>query len=206
MREDTPSNLHSFHFFKSAKRIIPSHFYFIFSLHGMKIPVVRGVYSLSHHKKKQIENCISLKNEIIEIEVATEAYESASDFIETNSKGLPDYYKTIDLYERSPSLTNILPDSEISDSEMSSNNSEMSFSNNSPGTNEMVIANCGTKIFNDKNKSVVFTGRKVTVKIQDNSPASYRSIFVRPCIFCRHLKQNCTPDCTWSIRYKTFFG
>ena len=206
MRDDTPSNLHSFHFFKSAKRIIPSHFYFIFSLHGMKIPVVRGVYSLSHHKKKQIENCINLKNEIIEIEVATEAYESASDIIETNSKELPDYYKTIDLYERSPSLTNILPDSEISDSEMSSNNSEMSFSNNSPGTNEMVIANCGTKIFNDKNKSVVFTGRKVTVKIQDNSPASYRSIFVRPCIFCRHLKQNCTPDCTWSIRYKTFFG
>ena len=158
----------------------------------MKIPVVRGVYSLSHHKKKQIENRISI-NEIKEVEVATEAYELASDFSETNSKGLPDYYKTIDLYERSPSLTNILPDSEMP-------NSEISFKN------EIVIANCDTKISNDRNKSVVFTGRKVTVKIQDNSPASYRSIFVRPCIFCRHLKQNCTPDCNWSVRYKTFFG
>merc|ERR1712086_787342 len=157
------------------------------SLHGMKIPVVRGVYSLSHHKKKQIENRISI-NEIKEVEVATEAYESVSDISEKNSKGLPDYYKTIDLYERSPSLTNILP------------NSEISFKN------EIVIANCDTKISNDRNKSVVFTGRKVTVKIQDNSPASYRSIFVRPCIFCRHLNKNCTPDCTWSIRYKTFFG
>jgi len=162
------------------------------SLHGMKIPVVRGVYSLSHHKKKQIENRISI-NEIKEVEVATEAYESVSDFSEKNSKGLPDYYKTIDLYERSPSLTNILPDSEMP-------NSEISFKN------EIVIANCDTKISNDRNKSVVFTGRKVTVKIQDNSPASYRSIFVRPCIFCRHLNKNCTPDCTWSIRYKTFFG
>ena len=157
----------------------------------MKIPVVRGVYSLSHHKKKQIENRMSIKNEIIEVEVATEAYESVSDFSQTNSKGLPDYYKTIDLYERSPRLTN---------------NSEMSSNNNPTGTNEIVIANCGTKISNDRNKSVVFTGRKVTVKIQDNSPASYRSIFVRPCIFCRHLKQKCTPDCTWSIRYKTYFG
>ena len=157
----------------------------------MKIPVVRGVYSLSHHKKKQIENRMSIKNEIIEVEVATEAYESVSDFSERNSKGLPDYYKTIDLYERSPMLKN---------------NSETSSNNNPTGTNEIVIANCGTKISNDRNKSVVFTGRKVTVKIQDNSPASYRSIFVRPCIFCRHLKQNCTPDCTWSIRYKTYFG
>ena len=159
----------------------------------MKIPVVRGVYALPHHKKKQIENRISIKNEIIEVEDATEAYESASDFSETNSKGLPDYYKTIDLYERRQSLTNILPDSEMP-------NSEISFKN------EIVIANCDTKISNDRNKSVVFTGRKVTVKIQDNSPASYRSIFVRPCVFCRHLKQNCTPDCTWSIRYKTYFG
>ena len=157
----------------------------------MKIPVVRGVYSLSHHKKKQIENRMSIKNEIIEVEVATEAYESVSNFSERNSKGLPDYYKTIDLYERSPMLKN---------------NSETSSNNNPTGTNEIVIANCGTKISNDRNKSVVFTGRKVTVKIQDNSPASYRSIFVRPCIFCRHLKQNCTPDCTWSIRYKTYFG
>ena len=157
----------------------------------MKIPVVRGVYSLSHHKKKQIENRMSIKNEIVEVEVATEAYESVSNFSERNSKGLPDYYKTIDLYERSPMLKN---------------NSETSSNNNPTGTNEIVIANCGTKISNDRNKSVVFTGRKVTVKIQDNSPASYRSIFVRPCIFCRHLKQNCTPDCTWSIRYKTYFG
>ena len=133
----------------------------------MKIPVVRGVYSLSHHKKKQIENRMSIKNEIVEVEVATEAYESVSDFSQTNSKGLPDYYKTIDLYERSPILTN---------------NSETSSNNNPTGTNEIVIANCGTKISNDRNKSVVFTGRKVTVKIQDNSPASYRSIFVR--IFC----------------------
>merc|ERR1712086_366848 len=111
------------------------------SLHGMKIPVVRGVYSLSHHKKKQIENRISI-NEIKEVEVATEAYESVSDFSEKNSKGLPDYYKTIDLYERSPSLANILPDSEIS------------------FKNEIVIANCDTKISNDRNKTVVFTGRK----------------------------------------------
>merc|ERR1712086_690356 len=99
------------------------------SLHGMKIPVVRGAYALSHHKKKQIENRISI-NEIKEVEVATEAYESASDFSDTNSK---DYYKTVDLYERSPSLTNILPDSEMP-------NSEISFKN------EIVIANCDTKI------------------------------------------------------------
>merc|ERR1712153_254549 len=177
------------------------------SLHGMKIPVVRGAYALSHHEKKQIENRIKI-NEILEVEVASEAYESASDFSDTNSK---DYYKTIDLYERSPSLTNILPDSEISfnnDDEFchpsaGTNPNENRFHS---GTNQIVIANSGTKISNDRNKSVVFTGRKVTVKIQDNSPASYRSIFVKPFIFCRHLNQNCTPDCTWSIRYKTFFG
>ena len=97
----------------------------------MKIPVVRGVYSLSHHKKKQIENRMSIKNEIIEVETATEAYESASDFSETNSKGLPDYYKTIDLYERSPRLTN---------------NSEISFNNDSAGINEIVIANKHSRI------------------------------------------------------------
>merc|ERR1712129_347808 len=139
------------------------------SLHGMKIPVVRGVNSLSHHKKKQIENCIRI-NEIIEVDVATEAYESVSDFSETNSKGLPDHYKAIDLYERSPSLANILPNSEMP-------NSEISFKN------EIVIANCDTKISNDRNKSVVFTGRKVTVKIQDNSPASYRKrTIMKTCI------------------------
>merc|ERR1712204_91520 len=152
-----------------------------------KIPVVRGVYALSHHKKKQIENRIKI-NEILEVEVATEAYESASDFSEKNSKGLPDYYKTSDLYERSPSLTNILPDSEISfnnDGEFchpsaGTNPNENRFH---LGTNQIVIANCGTKISNDRNKSVVFTGRKVTVKIQDNSPASYRKrTIMKTCI------------------------